>query len=176
MNNLSRSPHILCNQTAGKLIYLYSVSTTKSSGWLGSAVKLSTFTETSCTCRKYVQLVYGSNCREFRSSCINAAATQDSREGSDSDSDEHIRPALDSVLPSVPPPTHVDIVPGKGPPPEPPVDCCMSGCANCVWIQYAEELKNYYSLDQGSKKAKEAIELIDNPGLKMFLKVELGLL
>lgn len=94
---------------------------------------------------------------------------------SDTD-DEHIRAALDSITPSVPMPSFVDIVPGKGPPPEPPVDCCMSGCANCVWIQYAEELKQYYSLDEGNERAKKAIEQIDNPGLQMFLKFELGLL
>ncbi|KAL4240086.1 Oxidoreductase-like domain-containing protein 1 [Mactra antiquata] len=90
--------------------------------------------------------------------------------------DVYIKPSLDSIRPSVPPPLHVDIVPGKGPPPEPPVDCCMSGCANCVWIQYAEELKQYFSKDAGLERVKEDIEKIDNPGLKMFLKLELGLL
>lgn len=90
--------------------------------------------------------------------------------------DQHIKPALDSFTPSASPPNFVEIVPGKGPPPEPPIDCCMSGCANCVWIQYAEELKRYYSLNEGSERAKKAIEEIDNPGLQMFLKLELGLL
>lgn len=60
-------------------------------------------------------------------------------------------------------------------PPEPPVDCCMSGCANCVWIMYANELKQYYEKD-GNERAKREIEKIDNPSLKMFLKLELGLL
>lgn len=68
-----------------------------------------------------------------------------------------------------------DIIPGKGMPPEPPVDCCMSGCASCVWIMYANELKEYYEKD-GNERAKREIEKIDNPSLKMFLKLELGLL
>lgn len=67
-----------------------------------------------------------------------------------------------------------DVIPGKGMPPEPPVDCCMSGCANCVWIMYANELKQYYEKD-GNERAKREIEKIDNPSLKMFLKLELGL-
>lgn len=97
--------------------------------------------------------------------------------GTDSDiEDSKIRPALEAVTPNVPPPHFVTIVPGKGPPPEPPITCCMSGCANCVWIQYAEELKQYFSAEEGKEIAKEAIEQIDNPGLQMFLKLELGLL
>lgn len=68
-----------------------------------------------------------------------------------------------------------DIVLGKGIPPEPPVDCCMSGCANCVWIMYANELRKYYEKD-GNERAKKEIEKIENPSLKMFLKLELGLL
>ncbi|KAH3747420.1 hypothetical protein DPMN_181846 [Dreissena polymorpha] len=67
-------------------------------------------------------------------------------------------------------------MPGKGPPPEPPLECCMSGCANCVWITYAEELKKYFSVEDGLAKTKEAIEKIDNPSLKMFVKLELGML
>ena len=68
-----------------------------------------------------------------------------------------------------------NVIPGKGPPPEPPVDCCMSGCANCVWIQYADELKEYYTDGMGSEKALQAIESIENPSLKAFLKLELSL-
>lgn len=94
----------------------------------------------------------------------------------DEDTDRHIKPALDSVTSDVPVPKFVYIVPGKGPPPEPPVDCCMSGCANCVWIQYAEELKKYFSVEEGNELAKKAIDQIENPGLQMFLKLELGLL
>ena len=65
------------------------------------------------------------------------------------------------------------VIPGKGPPPEPPVECCMSGCAKCVWIIYAEELKNYYN--DGGDAARKAVEKIENPSLKAFLKLELGL-
>lgn len=61
---------------------------------------------------------------------------------------------------------------GKGPPPTPPINCCMSACTNCVWLLYAEELKTYYA--DGGRSAKEAIEEIENPSLKAFLKLELG--
>lgn len=67
-----------------------------------------------------------------------------------------------------------DVIPGKGRPPEPPVDCCMSGCVNCVWIKYAEELKQYYS--DGSDRALKEIDKIENQSLKAFIKLELGLL
>lgn len=68
----------------------------------------------------------------------------------------------------------VKVVPGKGSPPDPPTTCCGTGCANCVWIVYAEELREYYK--DGGEQAKKAIEKIDDPSLKMFIKLELGLL
>lgn len=95
-------------------------------------------------------------------------------EESDSE-DAHIKSALQVVTTNVAHPTSVEMVPGKGPPPEPPVDCCMSGCANCVWIQYAEELTRYFSSDS-KEKVKKALEQIENPGLRMFIQLELGLL
>ncbi|GAB1599307.1 oxidoreductase-like domain-containing protein 1 [Argonauta hians] len=60
-------------------------------------------------------------------------------------------------------------------PPDPPTDCCMSGCANCVWITYAEEMKKYYCSD-GVEKALKEIEAIEDVSLKAFLKVELSFL
>ena len=29
-------------------------------------------------------------------------------------------------------------------PPSLPTTCCMSGCANCVWLDYADEVVEYY--------------------------------
>ncbi|XP_050075946.1 oxidoreductase-like domain-containing protein 1 [Anopheles maculipalpis] len=56
-------------------------------------------------------------------------------------------------------------------PPE-PTTCCMSGCQNCVWIQYAADLTKM--LDDGGEKAREIVlEKISDPSLKMFLKMEL---
>jgi len=62
---------------------------------------------------------------------------------------------------------------GKGPPPEePPAGlCCMSGCANCVWLEHAKELIAYY--EDGGAKAEEALKKIKDPSLKAFLKFEL---
>ena len=58
-------------------------------------------------------------------------------------------------------------------PPEPPTTCCMSGCPTCVWLEYAEELGQFYK--DGGSKAKEAIEKdIHDPSLKAFLMFELS--
>ena len=91
--------------------------------------------------------------------------------------DEQFTPALHCAIHYTPAAERLvteGVVAGKGPPPEAPVHCCMSGCANCVWIAYAEALKDYYS--DGGDSAKLAIENIDNPSLKMFVKLELGLM
>lgn len=56
--------------------------------------------------------------------------------------------------------------------PEKPTNCCMSGCANCVWIDYAKELTRIYS-DGGSKAQKVILEKISDPSLKIFLQMEL---
>ncbi len=66
----------------------------------------------------------------------------------------------------------VSIIPGKGPPPEEPTTCCMSGCANCVWIQYAEDVAKYYK--DGGEKAKAAIAKIEDPNLKAYIMLEIS--
>lgn len=54
---------------------------------------------------------------------------------------------------------------------EEPTTCCMSGCANCVWIEYAEKLSK--RLQDGGDKAKEAIMKMSDPNMKAFLLTEL---
>ncbi|CAH1389835.1 unnamed protein product [Nezara viridula] len=56
--------------------------------------------------------------------------------------------------------------------PEPPTNCCMSGCANCVWIKYAEDLSKIF--DDAENKVKEIIlSKVDDPNMKAFLLMEL---
>ncbi|XP_017481285.1 PREDICTED: oxidoreductase-like domain-containing protein 1 [Rhagoletis zephyria] len=56
-------------------------------------------------------------------------------------------------------------------PPE-PTTCCMSGCANCVWIEYAETLSKLFA--GNDEKARQIIlSKITDPNLKMFLSLEL---
>ncbi|KAL8579406.1 hypothetical protein ACOMHN_026771 [Nucella lapillus] len=103
-----------------------------------------------------------------------SANSKTSDDSSTDNAEEKLDPSLELLTSSTASALKtVNVVPGKGPPPEPPVTCCMSGCANCVWITYAEELKNYYS--DGGKAALKAIEQIEDPSLKAFLKLELSL-
>ncbi|XP_046407894.1 UPF0651 protein YPL107W, mitochondrial [Ischnura elegans] len=55
--------------------------------------------------------------------------------------------------------------------PEEPTTCCMSGCANCVWIEYAEELSKRFK--DGGEKARESIMKISDPNMRAFLLTEL---
>ncbi|XP_059217997.1 oxidoreductase-like domain-containing protein 1 [Stomoxys calcitrans] len=71
---------------------------------------------------------------------------------------------------------HVDdndfvVVDGIKLPPE-PTTCCMSGCANCVWIDYAETIAKL--MDGNTDKVRELVlEKIEDPNLRMFLSIEL---
>lgn len=58
--------------------------------------------------------------------------------------------------------------------PDIPTTCCMSGCANCVWIEYANKLNEIFK-DGGEKSLKIIEEKITDPNMKAFLKMELKL-
>lgn len=48
----------------------------------------------------------------------------------------------------------------------------MSGCANCVWLEYAKELTKIYR-DGGSKAQSLILQKISDPTIKVFLQMEL---
>lgn len=48
----------------------------------------------------------------------------------------------------------------------------MSGCANCVWIEYAETLSKLFE-GNGEKARQIILSKITDPNLKMFLSMEL---
>ncbi|KAL3274467.1 hypothetical protein HHI36_015852 [Cryptolaemus montrouzieri] len=56
--------------------------------------------------------------------------------------------------------------------PEEPTTCCMSGCANCVWLDYAEKMSAYFK-DGGDKAIKEINEKVNDPNIRAFLMQEL---
>ncbi|KAL2715522.1 hypothetical protein V1478_015220 [Vespula squamosa] len=55
---------------------------------------------------------------------------------------------------------------------EEPTNCCMSGCTNCVWIQYAEKLSNSLKVSNLDVQ-KEIMEKIQDPNMRAFLSMEL---
>lgn len=48
----------------------------------------------------------------------------------------------------------------------------MSGCENCVWIQYAKDLTDLYN-DSGETAKKILLEKIKDPTMQVFLRMEL---
>ncbi|KAK6643397.1 hypothetical protein RUM43_004902 [Polyplax serrata] len=57
--------------------------------------------------------------------------------------------------------------------PEEPQNCCMSGCANCVWVAYAEEVAKILN-DGGETAKKKIMEHVKDPNLRAFLMLELN--
>lgn len=56
--------------------------------------------------------------------------------------------------------------------PEEPTTCCMSGCPNCVWLDYAEKLSAYFQ-DGGERAVKEISEKVQDSNVRAFLLHEL---
>lgn len=56
--------------------------------------------------------------------------------------------------------------------PEEPTTCCMSGCPNCVWLEYAEKLSAYYK-DGGERAVAEINEKVTDANIKSFLLHEI---
>merc|ERR1712126_194063 len=62
-------------------------------------------------------------------------------------------------------------------PPDLPTTCCMSGCANCVWLDYAEETVEFYDAFGMKMELEELLKTVDDniqdPLVKAFIKMEL---
>lgn len=59
-------------------------------------------------------------------------------------------------------------------PPTPPTTCCMSGCHNCVWIEYADCLAEHYR-DGGVEACRMIEKEIEDPSLRAFILMEVRL-
>ncbi|XP_008183487.1 oxidoreductase-like domain-containing protein 1 [Acyrthosiphon pisum] len=63
----------------------------------------------------------------------------------------------------------------KQPPelPEEPTTCCMSGCANCVWIEYADKVRSMLANSDSKQVSQMVLDKIQDPNMKAFLSMEL---
>lgn len=59
--------------------------------------------------------------------------------------------------------------------PPPPQTCCGSGCQNCVWIAYAEELTKCFQ-DGGYTARNIILDQIEDINIRSFVGMQLRLL
>jgi hypothetical protein len=62
--------------------------------------------------------------------------------------------------------------------PEAPLTCCGSGCQNCVYLKYADDLMSYYQKKysdnkQGLSEAIKEIDKLTDENLKSYLLMEI---
>ena len=64
-----------------------------------------------------------------------------------------------------------------GGPPSLPTTCCLSGCANCVWLDYAEALVSYYQAKGEGLALATLLDMVathvEDPMVGAFVRMEL---